>query len=146
MLQAITRLVARNGSPKSAVPWHERLIEIGLFACGALSVLVTGGILLVLAFETFEFFRGVSLGEFLGDTNRVVIASSPEKAGLAAVTEAGLAAAVGAGTTATVTAWKDETAGREAAATSGAEGASGSAPACVTSRSRPPAFRGSRSP
>ena len=68
MRQAITRLVARNGSPKRAAPWHERLIEAALFGCGALSVLVTGGILLVLAFETFEFFRGVSLGEFLGDT------------------------------------------------------------------------------
>jgi phosphate transport system permease protein len=66
--QAITRLAARNGSPRKAAPWHERLIEIGLFACGALSVLVTAGILFVLAFETFEFFRGVSLGEFLGDT------------------------------------------------------------------------------
>ena len=66
--QAMTRLAARNGSPRSAVPWHERLIEVGLFACGALSVLVTAGILLVLAFETFEFFQGVSLGEFLGDT------------------------------------------------------------------------------
>jgi phosphate transport system permease protein len=60
--------VARNGSPQRAMPWHERLIELGLFACGALSVLITAGILLVLAFETFEFFRGVSLGEFLGDT------------------------------------------------------------------------------
>ena len=68
MRQAITRLAARNGSSKRAAPWHERLIEAGLFACGALSVLVTAGILLVLAFETFEFFRGVSLGEFLGDT------------------------------------------------------------------------------
>jgi phosphate transport system permease protein len=66
--QAITRLAARNGSPRKAAPWHERLIEIGLFACGALSVLVTAGILFVLAFETFEFFKGVSLGEFLGDT------------------------------------------------------------------------------
>jgi len=68
VLQAITRLVARNGSPRRAAPLRERLIEAGLFACGALSVLVTGGILLVLAFETFEFFKGVSIGEFLGDT------------------------------------------------------------------------------
>ena len=68
MRQAITRLAARNGSPRKAAPWHERLIEIGLFACGALSVLITAGILFVLAFETFEFFGGVSLGEFLGDT------------------------------------------------------------------------------
>jgi phosphate transport system permease protein len=61
-------LVARNGSPRSAIPLRERAIEIALFACGALSVLVTAGILLVLAFETFEFFKGVSFGEFLADT------------------------------------------------------------------------------
>jgi len=60
--------------------------------------------------------------EFLGETNRVVLASSPEKAGLAAVTEAGLAAAVRAGSTATVTAWKDETAGRELMAKTPAPG------------------------
>jgi phosphate transport system permease protein len=67
--QAILRLTARNGSPKRAAPWRERVIEAGLFGCGALSVLVTAGILLVLAFETFEFFRHVSLAEFLGDTS-----------------------------------------------------------------------------
>jgi phosphate transport system permease protein len=67
--QAITRLAARNGSPRKAAPWRERLIEAGLFGCGALSVLVTAGILLVLAFETYEFFRDVSLADFLGDTS-----------------------------------------------------------------------------
>jgi zinc protease len=61
--------------------------------------------------------------EFLGDTNRVVLASSPEKAGLAAVTDAGLAAAVGAGTAATMTAWKDEPAGRDLMAKAPAPGA-----------------------
>ena len=56
---------------------------------------------------------GAIAREFLGETNRVVLASSPEKAGLAAVTEAGLAEALRAGSTSHVTAWKDETAGRE---------------------------------
>jgi phosphate transport system permease protein len=65
---AIHRLRARNGRAKVAQPLRERIIELGLFASGALSVLVTAGILLVLAFETFEFFRRVSLAEFLGDT------------------------------------------------------------------------------
>jgi zinc protease len=56
---------------------------------------------------------GAIAREFLGETNRVVLASSPEKAGLAAVTEAGLAEALRAGSTVAVTAWKDETAGSE---------------------------------
>jgi zinc protease len=60
--------------------------------------------------------------EFLGETNRVVLASSPEKAGLAAVTDSGLAAALRAGSTATVTAWKDEAAGRELMAKAPAPG------------------------
>jgi zinc protease len=46
------------------------------------------------------------------ENNRVVIASAPEKPGLAAVTEAMLREALGAGATATVTPWRDEMAGR----------------------------------
>jgi phosphate transport system permease protein len=63
----MTRLRARNGSPRRATPLRERAIEGGLFACGALSILVTAGILFVLAFETFEFFGKVSLGDFFAD-------------------------------------------------------------------------------
>ena len=51
--------------------------------------------------------------ELLGDDNRVVLAVSPQKAGVAPVTQAGLVEALRAGSTATVTAWKDETAGRD---------------------------------
>jgi zinc protease len=65
---------------------------------------------------------GAIAREFLGETNRVILASSPEKAGLAAVTEAGLAEALRAGSAATVTAWKDETAGRELMAKAPAPG------------------------
>ena len=46
----------------------ERLIERGLQACAALSVLVTAGILTVLSVETFQFFREVSPFEFLFGT------------------------------------------------------------------------------
>ena len=66
--RVITRLVARNGSPRRATPLRERIIEGALFGCGALSVFVTAGILLVLVFETFAFFSEVSIGDFLTDT------------------------------------------------------------------------------
>ena len=46
------------------------------------------------------------------ENNQVVIASAPEKAGLAAVTEPMLREALRAGATATVTPWRDEMAGR----------------------------------
>ncbi len=45
------------------------------------------------------------------ENNRVVLASAPEKPGLAAVTEAMLRDALSAGLTATVTPWRDEMAG-----------------------------------
>ena len=51
--------------------------------------------------------------EFFGEDNRVVIASSPEKESISAVTQAGLRDALRAGSTAAVTAWLDEAAGRE---------------------------------
>ena len=51
--------------------------------------------------------------ELLGEDNRVVIASSPEKEGVPVVTQADLFEALRAGSTATVAAWRDEAAGRE---------------------------------
>jgi zinc protease len=56
---------------------------------------------------------GALAREFLGETNRVVLVSTPEKAGLEAVTASGLEAAMRAGAAGPLTAWKDETAGRE---------------------------------
>ncbi len=46
----------------------ERLIEAFLLACGGLSIFTTLGILAVLGYETVEFFREVSIAQFLGDT------------------------------------------------------------------------------
>ena len=46
----------------------EWLIERLLFLCAALSVLTTAGIIAVLAFETYEFFRDVPVLEFLAGT------------------------------------------------------------------------------
>ena len=55
--------------------------------------------------------------EFLGEDNRVVLASTPEKEGVALVTEAGLSDALRAGSSTAVEAWRDEVAGRELMAT-----------------------------
>jgi phosphate transport system permease protein len=46
----------------------ERVIERALFACAALSVLVTAGIIAVLLVETLAFLREVPLGSFLFGT------------------------------------------------------------------------------
>ena len=46
----------------------ERAIIGVLFACGAVSVLTTFAIVVVLVTETLPFFEEISLGQFLGDT------------------------------------------------------------------------------
>lgn len=51
-----------------ASPLHERWLEHGLLGCALISVLTTLGIVLVLAFETVEFFRVVSPWQLIGDT------------------------------------------------------------------------------
>ncbi|MBC7256770.1 MAG: hypothetical protein H5T66_11790, partial [Chloroflexi bacterium] len=50
--------------------WHEVAIQGFLFFCGALSILTTIGIVLILGKESWLFFRSpeVSLREFLGTT------------------------------------------------------------------------------
>lgn len=51
-----------------ATPLSERGIRAFMFGCAAVSILTTAGIILVLAFETFEFFSEVGVGAFLFDT------------------------------------------------------------------------------
>jgi phosphate transport system permease protein len=48
--------------------WLERIIEQILFACAALSILVTAGIVAVLIFETVAFLQEVPIGQFLFGT------------------------------------------------------------------------------
>jgi len=43
----------------------ETLIEVGLLLCALSSVFITLGIVIVLAYESFGFFRGISIKEFL---------------------------------------------------------------------------------
>jgi phosphate transport system permease protein len=50
------------------VRWGERLIFIALLACAFVSILTTIGIVLVLVIEAAQFFREVSIVEFLTDT------------------------------------------------------------------------------
>jgi zinc protease len=56
---------------------------------------------------------GALARDLFSDRGRVVISTSPQKEGLAAVTEAAMRDALTAGASATVTAWKDEISGRE---------------------------------
>jgi phosphate transport system permease protein len=51
--------------PRRRLEW---IIERALFACAAVSVLTTAGIVAVLLFETLEFLRDVSIVEFLFGT------------------------------------------------------------------------------
>lgn len=58
---------AEKRPQKSSSPL-ERVIELALLGCASISILTTAGIIGVLTFETIGFFREVSIGEFLGDT------------------------------------------------------------------------------
>jgi phosphate transport system permease protein len=48
--------------------WLEQVIHLALFACAFLSVLTTVGIVLILVVEAAQFFRTVSITEFLTGT------------------------------------------------------------------------------
>ncbi len=67
-----TRAVAETGaSPQlhgRVSSRSERSLEAGLLLCALVSVVTTAGIVLVLAFETFEFFRVVSPWALVSDT------------------------------------------------------------------------------
>ena len=71
-VQSVAGMIGRLGRNRSsapvAAPLRERLIELFLLACGALSIFITAGIILVLVFETFAFFSEASLAEFFLDT------------------------------------------------------------------------------
>ncbi len=61
-------LASRPGRGVLRLPRGEWFIEQALLLCAALSVLTTGGIISVLAFETFEFLREVPVLDFLTGT------------------------------------------------------------------------------
>ena len=68
MVGTLRRLgVAGRAATRSATPLRERVIEAVLLCCGWMSILVTVGILAVLAVETHAFFSEVSLSEFFLD-------------------------------------------------------------------------------
>ncbi|MFO0632912.1 MAG: phosphate ABC transporter permease subunit PstC [Nannocystaceae bacterium] len=56
-----------RGGRAAAVPWHERVLERLLLACGLLSIAITAAILLVMVGESAGFFAEVSLSQFLFD-------------------------------------------------------------------------------
>ena len=58
--------------------WGEHVIAALLFACAALSVAVTVGIVIALAGPTIEFFGSVDLGSFYGGTDWSPLFSPPK--------------------------------------------------------------------
>ena len=58
--------------------FRERVIRIVLTACAYVSVLTTFGIVFVLIFETIEFFREVSIVEFLTSTTWSAAFANPQ--------------------------------------------------------------------
>src|SRR3954447_12315456 len=58
--------------------WGERVIVALLFACAALSVAVTVGIVIALAGPAIDFFGQVDIGDFLTGTQWSPLFSPPE--------------------------------------------------------------------
>ena len=56
---------------------RERIIEAGMFLCAAFSVAITAGIVWVLVYESWNFFRNVSIIDFLTDTQWTVLFENP---------------------------------------------------------------------
>lgn len=67
---------ARQSAAK-AQKVKERMIEFSMFLCALSSVAVTAGIVWVLLYESWHFFRNVSLVEFLTDTQWTVLFENP---------------------------------------------------------------------
>ncbi len=56
---------------------RERIIEAGLFLCAVFSAAITVGIVWVLVYESWSFFRNVSSFDFLTDTQWTVLFENP---------------------------------------------------------------------
>ena len=67
---------SRSGSVASRKV-RERIIEAGMFLCAAFSVAITAGIVWVLVYESWNFFRNVSIIDFLTDTQWTVLFENP---------------------------------------------------------------------
>jgi phosphate transport system permease protein len=70
------RIRAQSGSVASR-KIRERLIESSMFLCAVFSVAITVGIVWVLMYESWNFFRNVSLIDFLSDTQWTVLFENP---------------------------------------------------------------------
>ncbi len=68
---------ARSAARPGAMKRFEFLIEWALFLCALLSIGTTVGIIVVLAVETFAFFREVSIVEFLFGTEWTPLFANP---------------------------------------------------------------------
>ena len=71
-----SQILARSGSVASR-KIRERIIEGGMFLCAVFSVAITVGIVWVLVYESWFFFKNVSIVDFLTDTQWTVLFENP---------------------------------------------------------------------
>lgn len=74
----IKQLIEKNQSSMSRSRIVEKLMPICLFAIALISILTTAGIILTLLFETFEFFKAVSIIEFFTGTVLKPLSANPQ--------------------------------------------------------------------
>jgi len=70
----------RSGALSASLAWRkvrERAIEFVLFLCAASSIAITCGIVWVLLLESWQFFKQVSIIDFLTDTQWTVLFENP---------------------------------------------------------------------
>jgi phosphate transport system permease protein len=75
--EILTSRVQAATMSRSLQRTRERVIEILLFLAAVSSVAITVGIVGVLVFESLQFFRHVSIAEFLTDTQWTVLFADP---------------------------------------------------------------------
>ena len=76
-LSAVRHHIRAHSGSMTSQKIRERIIESAMFLCAVFSVAITAGIVWVLVYESWNFFRNVSMIDFLTDTQWTVLFENP---------------------------------------------------------------------
>ena len=76
-LSAVRHHIRAHSGSMTSQKIRERIIESAMFLCAVFSVAITAGIVWVLVYESWNFFRNVSIIDFLTDTQWTVLFENP---------------------------------------------------------------------
>ncbi|HUR71937.1 MAG TPA: phosphate ABC transporter permease subunit PstC [Candidatus Limnocylindrales bacterium] len=76
-LSAVRHHIRAHSRSMTSQKIRERIIESAMFLCAVFSVAITAGIVWVLVYESWNFFRNVSMIDFLTDTQWTVLFENP---------------------------------------------------------------------